>query len=359
MELITCIYPPDKAHDDYAQRIACTSKRLRDSQGLNLKKNDLIKAIAEVHNAEFIKRLQRAQKTGRHSAIWGDVENPHKKGPRDRELVQIKDEVDAALWANKYTAAVEKKPLLWQKPMTQITGRLVKPHLHGLTRSRKETLAQAIKREGADILKDFLDPDFLDPDFLDPKYYALYDRDTPVLHPDAAYVHTGAEFESKASVIWAVSIFRWRDLKTLNEEFDLRLVARGPDITDEGQVYWVSFEGEDLRVTKDMASEIIELLSPNEHYSLFTAMGKAAKEPLATVLEEEGASDHRIMGKTIVNGDQVSAGALHGIDQQMWEKGREYLVYVRYELRPVPILKDEPGPMLAPEEDSEFVNCFV
>ena len=56
------------------------------------------------------------------------------------------------------------------------------------------------------------------------------------------------------------------------------------------------------------------------------------------------------MRKTIVSGDQVSAGALHGIDQQMWEKGMEYLVYVRYELRPVPILKD--GPMLAPEEDS-------
>ena len=142
----------------------------------NLKKNDLIKAIAD---AEFIKRLQRAQKMGRHSAIPGDVENPHKKGRRDCELVQIKDEVDAALRANKYTTAVEKKPFLWQKPLKQITGRLVKPHLHGLTRSRKETLAQAIKREGADILKDFLDPNLLDPEFLDPaEYYALYGWDT-------------------------------------------------------------------------------------------------------------------------------------------------------------------------------------
>ena len=108
-----------------------------------------------------------------------------------------------------------------------------------------------------------------------------------------------------------------------------------------------------------MASEVIELLSPNEHYSLFTVVGKAAKDPLALVIEEEGTSDHCIMGETIVSGDQVSTGALHGIDQQMWKKGREYLVYVRYQLRPVPILKDEPRPMPATEEYSQFVNCFV
>ena len=106
-----------------------------------LKKNDLIKAIAEVHTAEFIKRLQRAQKTGRHSAIRGDVENPHKKGRRGRDLVQIKDEVDAALRAEKYISAVEKEPLLRQQPLKQITDRLQKPHLHGLTRSKMETLA--------------------------------------------------------------------------------------------------------------------------------------------------------------------------------------------------------------------------
>ncbi|KAK3763395.1 hypothetical protein RRG08_051501 [Elysia crispata] len=43
----------------------------------------------------------------------------------------------------------------------------------------------------------------------------------------------------------------------------------------------------------------------------------------------------------------------------MWEKGREYLVFVRYELRPLPEQNGEPGPMLAPEEDCEFANCFV
>ena len=102
-----------------------------------------------------------------------------------------------------------------------------------------------------------------------------------------------------------------------------------------------------------------ELLNPDDKYKLFTIVGKAAKEPLAPVTEEEGDSDHRVNGKTIVRGDGVNAGALNGIDEQIWMKGREYLVFVRYELRPLPIQKDEPGPMLAPEGDGEFANCFV
>ncbi len=36
-----------------------------------LKKSDLVEAIAKVRAAEFAKRLQRAQKTGRYSAIRG------------------------------------------------------------------------------------------------------------------------------------------------------------------------------------------------------------------------------------------------------------------------------------------------
>ena len=141
--------------------------------------------------------------------------------------------------------------------------------------------------------------------------------------------------------------------------YKLRPVARGPDITGDGEVYWASFENEGLRITKSIGELALELLDPDEQYKLFTVVGKAAKEPLAPITEEESVSEHRITGKTIVRGDQVSAGSLHGIDQQMWEKGREYLVFVRYELRPLPEQNGEPGPMLAPEEDGEFVNCFV
>ncbi len=211
--------------------------------------------------------------------------------------------------------------------------------LRSVKEYQDEILDLAIKREGADILKDFLDPD---------EYYGLFVDDTPVLYPNGSYVKKGDTIVRKEI-----------DEAVDGRPFDLRLVARGPDITDDGEVYWVSFENEDLRVTKAMGELVLELLDPDEQYKLFTVVGKAANEPLAPVTEEEGVSEHRIKGKTVVRGDQVSIGALHGIDQQIWEKGREYLVFTRYELRPLPEQKGEPGPMLAPEEDSEFVNCFV
>ena len=74
--------------------------------------------------------------------------------------------------------------------------------------------------------------------------------------------------------------------KTL-EWFDLRPVARGPGITEEGTVYWVSFENEDLWVTKDMATEVLKLLYATKHYKLFTVIGNTDKEPLALDTEEK------------------------------------------------------------------------
>ena len=139
----------------------------------------------------------------------------------------------------------------------------------------------------------------LDPDL----YYGLAVDNVPVLYPDGSYVKRGNTIvrrEIRADVD--------------GRPFALRPVARGPDITDDGEVYWVSFENEDLRVTKAIGELVLELLDPDEQYKLFTVMGKAAKEPLAPIIEEEGASDHRIKGKTVVRGDQVSASALHGID---------------------------------------------
>ena len=97
-------------------------------------------------------------------------------------MLQIKDEVDAGLRAKKYLAAVEQKPLLRQKPLKQMTDRLLKPHHHGLTRSLTETLAQAIKREGPALLQAKLDPDV---------YYGLVVDNARVLVPDGSYVKTG------------------------------------------------------------------------------------------------------------------------------------------------------------------------
>lgn len=141
-----------------------------------------IKAIAEVCAAEFVKRIQLGHKTRRLSSIRADVENPHKKGRRTRELCRIDDEADAALRAKKYLADVKKTPLIRQEPLKRITDRLNKPHLQGLTRSKLETLARAIQREGPGIPKSLLDPD---------TYYGLVLEGVHVLFPDDSYMKKG------------------------------------------------------------------------------------------------------------------------------------------------------------------------
>jgi len=61
-----------------------------------LHKHDLIRLIAEARAPVFRERLERALKTGRHPALRGDIDNPHKKAQHIRELHQLKDEVTAA-----------------------------------------------------------------------------------------------------------------------------------------------------------------------------------------------------------------------------------------------------------------------
>jgi hypothetical protein len=237
-----------------------------------LNKDGLIKAIAEVRAAEFQKRLKRAMKTGRSPSVRSDVEKPHKRGRRARELAQLDTQVDAALRANKYMVEAYNKPQVRQKPLRNISHRQVKPHLHGLTRSKKETLARVIAREGPDILR------------LDPvEDYVLYIDDGPVRFPDGGYAKKGVDINRK-EIVEAVGGHRP----------DLRVTKSGPDITDEGEVYWVSYEGR--RMTMDLASEVLELVDPETRYLLFTVVGKAANEPLAPVTEEVGRSEHRIKG---------------------------------------------------------------
>ena len=114
-----------------------------------LKKSDLRMAIAKVRAAGSQKRLQRAMKTGRFSAITGDVLNPQKKDRRRHELAMLDREVDLSLRAGKKVPAVKRARL-----RRQLAEREEKPHLHGLTRSWKETLARAIARRGTEILRD-------------------------------------------------------------------------------------------------------------------------------------------------------------------------------------------------------------
>jgi len=94
-----------------------TVKELREqakSYGLRgystLRKPVLIRLIAEARAPVFRERLKRALKTGRYPALHGDIDNPHKKSQRIRELHQFKDEVTAALRAQNTSKKVRATP---------------------------------------------------------------------------------------------------------------------------------------------------------------------------------------------------------------------------------------------------------
>jgi len=66
--------------------------------------------IAEVRAPVFRERLKGALKTGRYPALRRDIDNPHKKAQRIRELHQFKDEVTATLRAQKYEQESKSNP---------------------------------------------------------------------------------------------------------------------------------------------------------------------------------------------------------------------------------------------------------
>jgi len=110
--------PIEELKNGYTQTDSMpTVKELREqakSYGLRgfstLRKHGLIRLIAEARASIFGERLERALKTGRYPALRGDIDNPHKKAQRIRELHQLKDEVIAALRAQKYEREIEKSP---------------------------------------------------------------------------------------------------------------------------------------------------------------------------------------------------------------------------------------------------------
>ena len=286
-----------------------------------LDKSGLLEAIANIRTDEFIKRLKRAQKTGRFSSIREDVENPHKRGRRARELHQLDDEVTASLRAKKYDSDAKRNPLLRRQSLKRITKRAhdnlkYKPKKH-FAKTEEEDLT----------------------------WYKLFVPQSNgfCLFSDGSFVKRGRDI----------------DRKTLEDDllgfpYELQPVVRGPELSDDGAIYWSSFEPESLRVNFDMGEVVVGLLNIDRSYKLFTVVGKSPRESLQPVVEEES-SEHCLTNKMINHGESIKAGAIHGIDLQLWESGREYLVFARYELRPVPIQNGEPGPM----RNDKFANCFV
>jgi len=102
--------------------------------------------IAEARAPVFRERLKRALKTGRYPALRGDIDNPHKKAQRIRELHQLKDEVTAALRAQKYEQESKSNPLKRLK----MHNKAYKRARHGYC---KEPLSRAIVQEGPKLLE--------------------------------------------------------------------------------------------------------------------------------------------------------------------------------------------------------------
>ena len=110
--------PIEELKNGYTQTDSMsTVKKLREkakSYGLRgystLRKHGLIRLIAEARASVFGDRLERALKTGRYPALHGDIDNPHKTAQRIRELHRFKDEVKAALRAQKTIKKVRATP---------------------------------------------------------------------------------------------------------------------------------------------------------------------------------------------------------------------------------------------------------
>ena len=107
-------------------------------------KDALLRAIGEARAAEWKKQFRRAQQTGRYPAVRGDIDNPHKKWQRARELRQLEGEVDTALLAE----GVRKR--------TTPTKRIEALRKIGNRRfpRRDEPLARSIVREGPRLLEE-------------------------------------------------------------------------------------------------------------------------------------------------------------------------------------------------------------
>jgi len=101
---------------------------------------------------QYFLNVPRARKTGRYPALTrGDVDNPHKKAQRIRELRQLNAEVTAALRANKYSQTIKAQSRQQLKPLTQLSRRLKWQTYHW---ADKEPLASKIVRKGQKLLEE-------------------------------------------------------------------------------------------------------------------------------------------------------------------------------------------------------------
>ena len=114
----------------------------------HLRQGDLVQLITEARAPILRERVARALKTGRYPALRRDIDNPHKKAQRIRELHQLQDEVTAALRAQKYEQEIKSNPRKRLEILRKVQKRAIR---HGF---RKEPLARVIAQEGERILEE-------------------------------------------------------------------------------------------------------------------------------------------------------------------------------------------------------------
>ena len=101
-----------------------------------------------IERPPFQERLVRARKTGRYPTLTsGDVDKPHKKVQRIRELHHLQEEVTGALRARKYEQQIARQSGLRLEPLRRVSHNLV-------VRPRKQRLEKAIRQEGPQILEE-------------------------------------------------------------------------------------------------------------------------------------------------------------------------------------------------------------
>ncbi|RHZ89331.1 hypothetical protein Glove_16g100 [Diversispora epigaea] len=125
----------------------------------------------------------------------------------------------------------------------------------------------------------------------------------------------------------------------------------GPGIHEDGTIWWHTQLP--VRVHHKMAVEIRSFLHYATEYTLFTKIW------METGAVEEGIADKGWhLGKKkkagSLTGEEITPGQLMGIDEYLWEKTREYISHICYELQPVPIPQGPPGPYYNGD-----INCIV
>ena len=144
------------------------------------------------------------------------------------------------------------------------------------------------------------------------------------------------------------------------QTFALSPVETTPQVTDDGEVIFRSFEQIRLEQNGALPRAVVAALNPARLYSLYGVFGYhdghgAPVEFIDNLAVPQPLHDRRKRLVEQFRGDTVTVGALEGIDTTRWEQARGYLALIRWRLTPIP---DVAGPM-GPFHTGDLGNCVL